>query len=331
MSIPLIVSITDLGTTLELKATNNHYYIISKGEFVDIIYKLGRAYLTINGGKNNHIRTNQFEITEATTYNEESFDSIENLIYSLQEVIGSSSAGGSSSSVSAAYRSPVDFVAAYNSESTILLSNLPGEIIDSSQIVYIKIIPETEKASVIVNGSGGYTLRVANDIITAYYNEDVADIFAENDVYEVGLNLQDKAYDPTINVELGSQVTPIPQLHTDAEGLVSAQTLTGSYANFGSEIDVRGINRLGVFVVADVNASENVDLKIVGLDASGGTVYEIDGIDEVRLWTTGASDFNTYLEFDTGTLPYVRVQAKAGTAGSPAGTLTLKVNKKWRN
>lgn len=120
--------------------------------------------------------------------------------------------------------------------------------------------------------------------------------------------------------------------YTGPEPLVSAQDLTASYADFGSEIDMRGYNRLGVYITTDVNDSENVDLKVLGKHESGGAdEYEIDGISVITLWTTGASDSKIYYEFDVGTIPFIQLQAVAGTVGTTAGDLTIVIDKKWRN
>ena len=120
--------------------------------------------------------------------------------------------------------------------------------------------------------------------------------------------------------------------YTDVETLVTAQDLTDAYADFGSEIDMRGYNRLGVYIITDVNDSETVTLQVLGKHTSAGTdEYSIDGISEKTLWTTSASDGKLYFEFDIGTIPFVQLQAKAGTVGSTAGDLTISIDKKWRN
>lgn len=113
----------------------------------------------------------------------------------------------------------------------------------------------------------------------------------------------------------------------DAVVLVTAEDLTSSYADLGSEIEKEGYTKIGIWVKADVNDSENVTMKVVGLYETGGDEYEIDGISVKTLWSTGATDFNKYYEFETGAIPIVKIQAVAGTVGSTAGTLTINITK----
>jgi hypothetical protein len=113
--------------------------------------------------------------------------------------------------------------------------------------------------------------------------------------------------------------------------LVSEQDLTASYANFGSVIDMIGYNVVGIYVATDANASEDVDLKVLAKHTKDGDDYEIDGTSVKRLWSGSGSDSFLYYEFDIGAIPYIQIQAKAGTVGATAGDLTITINKKWRN
>ncbi len=124
---------------------------------------------------------------------------------------------------------------------------------------------------------------------------------------------------------------PTNTKYTDPESLVAEQDLTDAYADFGAEIDMRQYNRLGIFIATDVNNSEDVDLQVLGLAVSGGDAYTLDGTVVQRLWTGAGSDAFLYYEFDCATVPYLQLQAKAGTVGGTAGDLTISVNKKWRN
>ncbi len=117
-----------------------------------------------------------------------------------------------------------------------------------------------------------------------------------------------------------------------SEILVSAQNLTSSYVDFGSQIDCISYNRLGLFVISDCNDSQDVDLKVVGLyNSSSADEFEIDGLSVKRLWSGTGTDSKVYYEFDTGTIPYIKIKAKAGTVGSTAGNLTIYLNKSWIN
>jgi hypothetical protein len=117
---------------------------------------------------------------------------------------------------------------------------------------------------------------------------------------------------------------------SDTTLLVNAQDLTGSYADFGVEIEMGNYNTIGVFLIADCNASEDVDLKFLGKFESAGAVeFEIDGISVKRLWSGTGTDFNTYYEIDTGSIPYIQLQAQAGTVGGTAGDLTIIITLRW--
>lgn len=232
---------------------------------------------------------------------------------------------GSPSTI-AEFKSPSDFTATYTSSTTITLSALPFTITDSSQLVYIKVIPTTGDAQVLVNGSGGVTMTVSSNVVTV---SGAGTPFASGDVYEVGINDQDKAYDPSTNSTLTSPLKNVWNQYTDAETLVTAQDLTASYADFGAEIDMRGYTKLGVWIVTDVNNSENVNLKALLKHTSAGIdAYEIlDGTGVVALWTTTPADGKLYIEFNVGAAPIVQLQAIAGTVGATAGDLSIAITK----
>lgn len=111
------------------------------------------------------------------------------------------------------------------------------------------------------------------------------------------------------------------------ETLVTEQDLTDTYVDFGAEIPYGNYSKLGVWVEGDVNDSENVDLRIIGLHTTSGDEFEIDGVSEKSLWTTAATDFKKYYEIEVGAVPIIKLQAKAGTVGATAGDLTIKITK----
>lgn len=232
---------------------------------------------------------------------------------------------GSPSTI-ASHKSPKDFTATYTSNVTITLSGLPFTITDSSQLVYIKIIPATGDAQVLVNGSGGVTMNISSNVITV---SGAGTPFASGDVYEVGINDQDKAYDPSTNSQMVSPLKNVWNQYTDAEVLVTAQDLTGSYADFGSEIDMRGYTHLRVGIVLDVNDSTNITLKLLGLNESGGSdEFEIEGGLTQAIAHTADAKFS--YEFDVKGSPFIQLQAIAGTVGATAGDLTLSVSKQFK-
>lgn len=232
---------------------------------------------------------------------------------------------GSPSTI-ASHKSPKDFTATYTSNVTITLSGLPFTITDSSQLVYIKIIPATGDAQVLVNGSGGVTMTISSNVLTV---AGAGTPFASGDVYEVGINDQDKAYDPSTNSQMVSPLKNVWNQYTDAEVLVTAQDLTDAYADFGYEIDMRGYTHLRVGIVLDVNDSTNITLKLLGLNSSGGSdEFEIEGGLTQAIAHTADAKFS--YEFDVKGSPFIQLQAIAGTVGATAGDLTLSVSKQFK-
>jgi hypothetical protein len=255
----------------------------------------------------------------------------------LLSAIKSSTSGGgttpvegssvSSSDIESTHKSPTDFTAAYTSGTTITLSTLPFTVTDSSQIVGIKVVPASGDAVVYKNGENGVTMRISSGVITI---SGVTDPFTTGDVYEVGINEQDKAYDPSTNAILTSPIKTEWNQQDDIEPLVSAQALTASDADFGAEIDMRGFDTLGIWLTADVNDSLDVVLKALGKHTSAGAdEYDVDGVYTKTLWSATTADFKKYYEFNCGAMTIVQLQAIAGTVGSTAGTLTIGITKRW--
>lgn len=110
--------------------------------------------------------------------------------------------------------------------------------------------------------------------------------------------------------------------------LIADQVLTGSYADIGGENDVSNETIVCIYIAADVNLSEDVLLKGVGLNETGGTEYDIDGYSETTLWTSGASDFNKGYEFDTGAYPIIKFKVIAGTVGGTPGEISAVLTKR---
>ena len=233
---------------------------------------------------------------------------------------------GGASAVSAEYTSPTDFTATYTSSTTITLSGLPFTITDSSQVAFITVIPSTGSAATYVNGSSGVTLKVSSNVITL---AGITDPFASGDVYQVGINAQTKSYDASTNSQMVSPLNNVWNQYTDAETLVTAQDLTDAYADFGAEIDMRGYTHLRVGIVLDVNNSENITMKLLGLNSSGGSdEFEIEGGTTQAIAHTADNKFS--YEFDVKGSPFVQIQAIAGTVGATAGDLTLTISKIWK-
>ncbi len=252
-----------------------------------------------------------------------SYDSTLGAIQTSEVGTGS---GGGTATAAAEYLSPSDFTVAYTSATTITLSSVPISITDSAQVVYVRVVPASGTAATYVNGDGTNTIRYSGGVLTL---SGTATPFTAGDVYEVGLNGVKKAFDATNNLLDIEEQAPIWSRYTAVSTLVTAQDLTGSYADFGAEIDMRGYDTLQIFIEVDVNDSLNVDLQVLGLHTAAGTNYEIYGVSAVALWSTVVPDFDKVYEFDTGGIPYVQVQSIAGTVGSTAGDLTIYIIKSF--
>ena len=238
---------------------------------------------------------------------------------------------GGASAVSSEYVSPSDFTATYTSSTTITLSSLPISISDSAQIAFVKMVPASGDAVIYVNGSGGVTLTVSSNVVTI---AGVTTPFASGDVYEVGINAQKKAFDPSTNSDMVSVLNPTYGHYTDAELLVTASDIgaaDGVYLDQGAEIDMNGYNVLGVFVKFTVSDSTTNTIKLLTKHTSAGTeefVMETAG-DYIK--TLGDANINIYYEFETNhTIPFIQIQSAAAdvdTGGGTEGTLELYITK----
>lgn len=224
------------------------------------------------------------------------------------------------------HRSPNDFSASRTSSTTITLSDLQFTIANAIQIRYIVVQPSSGASFILKNGVNGVYFGYSSGVITVY---GAGTPLASGDTYYIGVNDQDKAFDPSTQSMKISHVTRVPMLHTDPEPLASAQAFTTGQVILGTEIDLKGVNKLGIYLFLDVGGAltANADLYIYGRRASGGNNYTIDGISAKSMFTTAsATDLFKYYEIDTGTLQYLAFYIVAGTAGT--GTITAYIDKK---
>lgn len=108
---------------------------------------------------------------------------------------------GGGASLAAQYLSPADFAVAYTSASTVTISGLPYTLASGVNIVYVKVRnSSTNVTNTYVNGSAGYAFSYSSGVVTAYLNGSPVNIFTSGDMYEMGLNGQQKAYDSSLDV-----------------------------------------------------------------------------------------------------------------------------------
>jgi hypothetical protein len=316
-------TVTDTSITLVAASQGTGYPVIAVGDEIEVIYR-GTSRLT-----NDTQTAVALGVYNAT---EPSLSDGDKASLQLNEAGELKVTGGAgASSVNAEYISPADFSATYTSASTITLSGLPITVSNSAQVAYIKQVKADNTSRTYVNGANEITIAFAANVLTVYEKGAVITSLASGDVYEVGINGQVKSYDPSTQSIKTSSLNNVWNQYTDAETLVSAQDLTASYADFGAEIDMRGFTHLSVYIITDVNDSENVTLKLLGKHTSAGTdEYELDGGTTQALWTTGASDSKLHYEFNVKGTPFIQLQAIAGTVGGTEGDLTISITKIWK-
>lgn len=155
---------------------------------------------------------------------------------------------GGASSVAAQYISPTDFTATYTSASTITLTGLPFPITNAAQIVYVKVTDTTANTSLIyVSGSSSYSFGYSAGVITAYLNGSAASIFASTNVYEVGINGQEKAYDATVDAKKFGEISPLSAKYV-ADSIVDTTNIAAAtnYYPSSTGMSMNGFSALSV-------------------------------------------------------------------------------------
>lgn len=193
----------------------------------------------------------------------------------------------------------------------------------------IFLITNTSGNTIIYNfaksGMGG---TISGSTLTLEYNTTA---MHDTDELQILIEIGEPHIDFDIGVMKTMELSPLYNRYTDYETLVSAQNLTGAYADYGAEIDMRAYTHLGTYIVADVNDSTEVYMKLLGKHTPAGTEeFIINDITDTMLWSGTTADFNKYLCYDCRTLPYIQLQAYAISSGATVGDLTIYINKFYR-
>ena len=188
-------------------------------------------------------------------------------------------------------------------------------------------------------GSSSTTAEIRASGINGVVNPDISGNAALNTLsWLVGRTTANALRAVTVNDE--GKLDVVTDVKTDVENLkmhsgVSVvmgvdQVLTADWVDTNNITtrDVSGYNKIGVFVEATPNDSENGQIRVVG-ELGSGNLYEIDGVSEKTVFTSGAA-VKKYYEFDIGTLTNVRIQIKAGTVGATAGQMSVYLNEAYR-
>ena len=123
---------------------------------------------------------------------------------------------------------------------------------------------------------------------------------------------------------------PTQQINT----LASAQALSANWRNVGSEQSTEYKRSIGIWLDIDINDSENVQIRALARYESGGSNYvlPIKAVTTTKItvqaeYTELANDADQtmLIEIETNkTVPFIQLQAKAGTVGASAGTITAR-------
>ncbi len=227
-----------------------------------------------------------------------------------------------------------DFTAAYTSSTTLTITGAPT--LTNNQLVYVLVTNAGGTASQLyVNGMGGTVLTVASNVITI---TGAGTPFASGDTYDVGVNLQDKAYDATNDVLKTSEQAPIWSKYTSPESYTTFTPVDTSYDE-GDVIDVREFNTLNFYYSKTASTQDNSYIKIIyltevdsavdhqelslGSPAGGVTVltqnvYERDKAALVEM-----------LSLPTNGAPFMRIDIAKKTDTGTNSTFTTKINKAY--
>lgn len=162
---------------------------------------------------------------------------------------------GSPSTI-AEYISPVDFMVTYTSASTITLTGLPFTLASGVSIVYIRVRnSSTNVTTVYVNGSGGYAFAYSTGVVTAYKDGVASSIFTSGDMYEVGLNGQEKSYDSTLDIikvvnQSPDRLAYVPDSALDTTSVAAATNYYPSATGMSMD-GYKDLSASGKFIDAD--------------------------------------------------------------------------------
>ena len=110
--------------------------------------------------------------------------------------------------------------------------------------------------------------------------------------------------------------------YAKGQAIATSQTVTGTFANLGDEINIRGFNKLGIFIDLDINNSTGVVIQVLLLNEPGGDQYT-HLISSSYQWTLLDADGNYKLpDFElNGLANYAQLQVKATVLGATAAII----------
>jgi len=225
----------------------------------------------------------------------------------------------------ATHTSPNDFTAAFTSSSTITLTGVPTGLTSGEQIVYIMVLHADHSYDKFVNGDDCYFDYTAG-VVTIYGQ---GTPFVTADEYRVGLALQDKAYDSSLDINKTVDQSPARDWYTGPVALISAaQELDTTFTDLGAEISMEGYNQLGVYLTIDIGTSTNVQLRVLHKHTSGGAEEYREiylGSPVINVTSINLNDYEVALDDDqlfkinipvSNTSPFIQLQVQDDADGT---------------
>ena len=286
-------------------------------------YKRPSAGVTLDVGD---ISIGAVEIKDGTSDNRASVDAT-----------GALKVTGGASSVSAQYISPADFTATYTSASTITLTGVQPTIATGTQVVYIKVRnSSTNITTTYVAGANGYGFGHSAGVITAYLNGVATSIFTANDMYEVGINAQQKSYDATLDVDKTINQSPDRSSYV-MDSLVDTTNVAAGTAYYPSSLGMsmdgfKDMSITGKIIEGDA-VTDTISVEATNdedqTNADWVAIYGYNGNTNAmtNLITTGGSAGTYTFALDYDNLNYAYYRVKLVTADS-TNTVIIKMRRK---
>ena len=228
-----------------------------------------------------------------------------------------------------------DFTAAFKTNVTLDIAGTP-KTVDNSKLAQIVV---TNAAGIVVrryiNGVNGVAMSITSDVITI---TGAGTPFATGDKYDVQLNLFDKSKDISSNADLVSEISPPWSRYTALEDYTTLTPVDVAYDE-GAVINVEGFNFLNYAFSKTASDADNSYIKIVYLDASGGTVdYQetylgtpTTGVTAItpNLYEVDKAALVNIATFPTKGFPYMRIDIAKKTDTGTDAAFTGQINKSY--
>jgi len=158
-----------------------------------------------------------------------------------------------------------DWIATYTSSTTITLSG--GATVSDNQLVFIKATTTGGVATYYINGVDGVSMTISGQVLTI---TGAGTPFASGGVYDVGVNMQDKAYDSGLdgvkNFPQGN--APVMAYSEDYDTTTPTST---AFVEGGVLCTISDVAILYQYSKT-ASTADDTYLKVVYLDTASGTV-----------------------------------------------------------